>query len=99
MGAGETTEEALARELCEEADATIVALEALGSGRLVHPQSGEEFHRYFWCRVTLAKQVFPRSETTMRRIIAPAEFLDTLDWGHSDPKAPRLLELALGAER
>ena len=82
----------------EEADATIVALEALGSGRAAHPQSGEEFHHYYWCRVTLAEQVFPRSEPTMRHIIAPTDFLDTLEWGRRDPKAPRLFELALDAE-
>ena len=37
---GETAEEALARELIEEADATIVAKELLGSQRVVDPRSG-----------------------------------------------------------
>ena len=66
---------------------------------MIDPRAGEEFHRYYWCRVTLADQVFPRTESTLRHIVSPADFLDTLEWGRKDPKAPRLRELALDAER
>ena len=99
MEPGETPEDALARELLEEADATIVAMEELGSQRMDGSQAGQEYHRYYWCRVTPAGQLFPRSETTLRHIISPEEFLDTLEWGHSDPKAPMLFERALKVER
>jgi len=95
---GETAEEALARELCEEADATIVALEPLGSLHVAFAQGGEELQRYYWCRLTLAQQVFPKAEPTKRHIVATADFLDTLEWGRRDPLALRLLELALDEE-
>ena len=80
-------------------DATVVALEELGSQRLDDPQTGCEYHRFYWCRVTLADQVFPRAESTLRHVVSPTDFLDALQWGRSDPKAPILLELALQAER
>jgi 8-oxo-dGTP pyrophosphatase MutT (NUDIX family) len=51
---GETPERALQRELLEEADVTVVAMEELGSQRLDGPQSGRAYHRFYWCRVTLA---------------------------------------------
>ena len=96
--AGETAEEALRRELMEEADATIVALEAIGSQRQEDAQGDLTYHRYYWCRVTLAEQHFPRAESTLRHIVASAGYLDTLYWGRSDPKAPLLLEKALAIE-
>jgi 8-oxo-dGTP pyrophosphatase MutT (NUDIX family) len=100
---GETAEAALARELLEEADATIVSMQPLGAQRVIDPWSGQElrqeFHRYYWCRVQLADQIFPRAESTMRHLIAVEAFLDSLSWGRRDPKAPRLYKLALEAER
>lgn len=95
---GETPEQALQRELLEEADATIVAMEALGSQRIDDPKEGQEYHRFYWCRVRIAHQDFPRAERTLRHIISPGDFLDTLEWGRSDPTAPLLLELALDAD-
>jgi ADP-ribose pyrophosphatase YjhB (NUDIX family) len=95
---GETAEEALCRGLMEEADATIVALEAIGSERQEDDQGDLTYHRYYWCRVTLAEQHFPRAENTLRHIVAPAVYLDTLYWGRSDPKASLLLEKALAIE-
>lgn len=73
-------------------------MEQLGSQRLDDPQAGQEYHRFYWCRVTLAQQDFSRAESTLRHIISPTHFLDTLEWGRSDPKASLLLESALEAE-
>ena len=98
MEAGETPEAALRRELLEEADASIVALQELGSCRWDDPKYGLEYHRWYWCRVMLADQVFPRAESTLRHVVSPEDFLDRLKWGHSDPKAALLLRLALEAE-
>src|SRR5215217_7021583 len=95
----ETPEQALRRELLEEADAVIDALEYLGSQRLDDDKGWREFQHFYWCRVTLAPQPAIRSESTLRHLVAPRDFLDTLEWGHSDPKAAMLLERALEAER
>lgn len=92
---GETAEEALRRELLEEADATIVALAELGSQRVETADGRREYQRFYWCRVTLATQVLPRAENTLRHLVAPDRFLDTLQWGRSDPKAAMLLARAL----
>jgi ADP-ribose pyrophosphatase YjhB (NUDIX family) len=95
---GETPERAIHRELIEEADATIMAFEELGSQRLDDAQGVSEYHRFYWCRVILTHQEYPRAESTLRHIVSPANFLDTLQWGRSDPKAPLLLDLALEAD-
>lgn len=95
---GEMPEEALARELQEEADAALEAMESLGSQRLDLPGRSQEYHRFYWCRVTLAPQVGPRAESTLRHVVPPTKFLDTLHWGRSDPKATMLLERALEIE-
>ncbi len=96
--AGETAEEALRRELMEEADASIVALATLGSQQAIDEQGDLTYQRFYWCRVSLAEQKFPRTEQTMRYMVSPADYLDTLAWGRSDPKAPMLLEKALAME-
>ena len=96
---GETPEQALRRELLEEADAVIDALEYLGSQRLDDTEGWQEYQHFYWCRVTLAPQPAIRSESTLRHLVAPAKFLDTLEWGHSDPKAAMLLERALEIEQ
>jgi ADP-ribose pyrophosphatase YjhB (NUDIX family) len=97
--AGETAEEALARELLEEADATVVTMAKLGAQQMDDPHTGREYHAFYWCRVTLADHVGPRPESTLRHIVSPADFLDTLFWGRYDPKAAILLERALELER
>ena len=97
--AGETPEQALRRELLEEADAVIDALEYLGSQRLDDAEGWQEYQHFYWCRVTLAPQAAIRSETTLRHLVSPAKFLDTLEWGHIDPKAAMLLKRALEVER
>ena len=97
--ARETPEQALKRELIEEANAAVEALEYLGSQRLYDAAGWQEYQHFYWCRVTLAPQAAIRLETTLRHLVSPAKFLDTLEWGHSDPKAAMLLERALEAER
>ena len=96
---GETPEQALRRELFEEADAAVEALEYLGSQRLDDAEGWQEYQNFYWCRVTLGPQAAIRSETTLRHLVSPADFLDTLEWGHSDPKAAMLLERALAVEQ
>jgi ADP-ribose pyrophosphatase YjhB (NUDIX family) len=96
---GETPQEALCRELLEEADARVEALEELGSQRLDRPDGRQEYHRFYWARVTLAEQVLPRAESTLRHLVAPVDFLNTLQWGRSDPKAAMLFAHALEVER
>jgi len=95
---GETSEQALHRAMLEEADAAIEALEELGSQRLDDLEGGREYHRFYWCRVTLALQGPTRVESTLRHLISPTDFLDTLQWGHTDPKAAMLLVRALEVE-
>ena len=95
---GETPEAALQRELLEEADARIEALEYLGSQRIDDPQGRQGYLRYYWCRVRLLPQAQPRAEATLRHVVAPAEFLDRLYWGRSDPAARTLLDLAVKVE-
>jgi ADP-ribose pyrophosphatase YjhB (NUDIX family) len=96
--ADETPEEALRRELREEADATIVALQAIGSQRQEDSSGKVTYQRFYWCRVILAEQHFPRTENTLRHIVSPADYLDTLAWGRSDAKASMLLKKALAIE-
>ncbi|MFN8441389.1 MAG: NUDIX hydrolase [Caldilineaceae bacterium] len=97
--AGETPEEALRRELIEETDSTIVALEEFGSQRVDHGDGRQEYHRFYWCRVTLGPQLQPRSESTLRHLVSPSHFLDTLEWGRKDPKAAMLLAQAIEMDK
>lgn len=92
---GETTEDALARELAEEAAASIHAMERIGAQRVDDPATGTEYHDFWWCRVTLADEFVPTHEVKLRHLATPEEFLDTLFWGRDDPKAAMLLERAL----
>jgi hypothetical protein len=64
-----------------------------------YPETGSEFHTFYWSRVTLADEFVPEHEVTERRLVRPEEFLDALSWGRSDPKAALLLERALAVER
>ena len=92
---GESAEEALIRELAEEAAASVHALARIGAQRVEDPASGVEYQDFYWCRVTLAAEFTPAHEVAFRHLVAPEEFLDTLFWGRHDPKAGLLLATAL----
>ncbi len=96
---GEQPEDALSRELIEEAAAGVVAMEPIGAQR-VECSDGRpvEYHAYYWCRVTLAEEFVPEHEIVRRVTVEPAEFLDRLFWGRSDAKATLLLQRALACD-
>ena len=96
---GETPAEALARELLEEAAATIQAMRPIGSQRVDDPTTGSDFRSFFWSRITLAAAYTPQHEVAQRRPVRPDEFLDALSWGRRDPNAALLLDRALAIER
>ena len=96
--AGETTEAALARELMEEAAATLLDLKYLGAQRIDDAVSGSEYHALYWCRVTLADEFTPELDVP-RHTVSPDDFLDTLYWGRNNPMAAFLLDRALEIER
>ncbi|MEM7130559.1 MAG: NUDIX hydrolase [Chloroflexota bacterium] len=93
--AGETPEEALRRELMEEAAATIQAHKRIGIQRGHDPLMGTEHQVFYWCRISLASEFVPETEVTERRLVSPSEFLDRLFWGRKDPKAKMLLQQAI----
>ena len=92
---GESPEDALARELAEDAAAEILEMKRLGAQRVHDPETGTEYHDFYWCRVVLAEKFVPVHEVQHRRLVAPKAFLDVLFWGRDDPKAEMLLERAL----
>lgn len=97
---GEDEVRALHRELLEEADATIVDLERIGTQRCEGADGEVSFQAMYWCKVEVPPGVYvPRLEVGRRHLVEPEAFLDTLDWGRTDPKAPMLLERALEIER
>jgi ADP-ribose pyrophosphatase YjhB (NUDIX family) len=96
---GETPEEALARELIEEANATLHQFVKFGAQRIDESTGKTWFETFYWSRVTLADDFVPQTEVTERHLVTPDAFLDTLFWGHSDPKAPMMLERALAIEQ
>jgi len=96
---GEAPTDALVRELAEEAAATILDLQRLGTQRVDDPLQGTEYHDFYWCRVTLAEEFVPMHEVKLRRLVMPDDFLDTLFWGRKDPKGSMLLDLALRIDK
>lgn len=96
---GETSENALARELWEEAAATVHTMQPIGVQRVEDDRGKDEYHTFYWCRITLDDEFRPQHEIAERRLVAPDNFLDTLFWGRTDPKAGILLENALQLDR
>lgn len=92
---GETPAMALARELVEEAAATMHSSQFIGVQHVTDTAGADEYHSFYWCRITLDDTFAPQHEIGVRKLVAPAEFLDTLFWGRTDPKAEILLALAL----
>lgn len=96
--AGETPEVALARELVEEAAATLHTIKPIGVQHVADTAGADEYHAFYWCRITLDDTFSPQHEIGVRKLVTSAEFLDTLFWGRTDPKAGILLDLALQLE-
>ncbi len=95
----ETGDEALVRELQEEAGGMILAQELLGLQRVDRSDGTSEHHSFYWARITLDPDFTPEHEILELRFVEPGDFLDTLFWGRSDPKAPMMLEMALERDR
>lgn len=93
--AGETPEQALARELHEEANATLSDLVYLGAQRAEDASDGVSLQAFYWARVAVGDDPAPEHEVTQRLLVPPSRFLDVLFWGRTDPKAAHLLERAL----
>ncbi|MCO5191725.1 MAG: NUDIX hydrolase [Anaerolineae bacterium] len=96
---GETPEEALARELVEEANATLHQRVKIGAQRIDESTGKTWYETFYWSRVTVAQSFAPQTEVTERHLVTPDAFLDRLFWGRLDPKAPILLQRAQDVER
>lgn len=96
---GETAEEALTREVAEEACAQVASSSYLGCQEVFDPEEPHGrthyFQTRFWARVEL-RAWEPEFETIERRLVAPEKFLQELSWGRA-PSAPELLRLATAA--
>lgn len=96
---GETPEQALSRELLEEANAQVHACQKIGTQRAESSGGGKvSLQSFYWCRITVAPEFSPVHEVTERVLVMPEQFLDRLFWGRADPKASMLLERALTME-
>lgn len=96
--AGESEVVALARELEEEAGASLEQWERLGVQVGDDPLIGRDYSAFYWCRVSFDATFVPAHEVLEARLVRPEEFLDLLFWGRSDPKGAMLLERALGLQ-
>lgn len=93
--AGETPESALRRELLEEANAELHEFVLLGTQRATNVGGLDSLQAFCWCRITVRGDFSPAHEVTERVLVDPHQFLDTLFWGRSDPKAALLMDRAL----
>ncbi len=95
---GETAEQALIRELNEEAGAVVDDLQLLGYRRVDDPLEGGSHIATYWCRISLPASFIPRHEVTRNLLVEPEHFLDHLYWA-DDPSAAHLLNLAAALDR
>jgi 8-oxo-dGTP pyrophosphatase MutT (NUDIX family) len=97
---GETVEQALIRELAEEACARVVRHRFLACQHVADPYNPDGPASYYqsrwWARVELDPWQ-PRYETLARRLVRPDQFLEVLCWSRKE-YAARLLGLALAAD-
>jgi 8-oxo-dGTP pyrophosphatase MutT (NUDIX family) len=97
---GESLEEALAREVWEEACARVVRSRYIGCQRVEDPHAPAGPRLYYQARFWARVEVYPfkpQFETTERRLVEPADFLQTLFWG-SSPIAKLILDQGLAIE-
>ena len=75
---GESAEQALLRELDEEAGAAVEDSEFLGYQRVDDPIEGRSHIGMYWCRVTVSAAFVPCCEVTRNLLVGPERFLDHL---------------------
>ena len=98
--AGETLEEALIREVGEEACARVITSRYIGCQRIddpAHPSGPQRYYQSrFWARVELVDWE-ARFEASERCLVASGDFLATLAWGRA-VTARFILEAGLEVE-
>jgi 8-oxo-dGTP pyrophosphatase MutT (NUDIX family) len=98
---GESVEQALVREVAEEACARVVRYQYLASQHVADPLNPDGVSSYYqtrwWARVELGPWQ-PRHEMTGRRLVTVDQVLGTLSWRRKEI-ASRLLQLALDADQ
>jgi ADP-ribose pyrophosphatase YjhB (NUDIX family) len=98
---GETVQQALIREVAEEACATVLACEYLACQHVADPHNPDGPTSYYqtrwWARVAL-EPWRPQHEMTRRRLVPPGLVLPTLFWPEKTI-AQRLLDQALAADQ
>jgi 8-oxo-dGTP pyrophosphatase MutT (NUDIX family) len=98
---GESVEQALVREVAEEACARVVRCQYLVSQHVADPLNPDGRPSYYqsrwWARVDLDPWR-PRDEMIGRRLVAPNQVLDVLSWRRKEI-AHRLLQLALDVDQ
>jgi 8-oxo-dGTP pyrophosphatase MutT (NUDIX family) len=98
---GESVEQALIREVAEEACARVVRHRYLACQHVadpVNPDGPPSFYQTrWWARVEL-DDWRPRYEMTGRQLVTPDRALDILSWSRKE-YAARLLRLAFDADR
>jgi ADP-ribose pyrophosphatase YjhB (NUDIX family) len=95
---GETLEQALAREVREEACARVISSQYIGCQRVeeLDSECPAYYQARFWARVELDK-FLPEHEMTARRLVDPDDFRATLFWG-AETTASLILERGLEIE-
>jgi 8-oxo-dGTP pyrophosphatase MutT (NUDIX family) len=95
---GETLEQALAREVREEACARVIDSRYIGCQRVEELDGGRlpYYTTRFWARVEL-DEFWPEHEMIARRLVAPEQFRATLFWG-AQTTAGLILERGLAIE-
>lgn len=84
---GEALEDALVREVAEEACAEVVSASYLGSVRVTGPlgrDSAEVSYQARYAAIVHLLPFIPSPEAPARKLVAPSEFLATLAWGDSE---------------
>jgi 8-oxo-dGTP pyrophosphatase MutT (NUDIX family) len=97
---GETLEEALEREVWEEACARVVRSQYIGCQQVEDSDASEGPKIYYQARFWARVEVYPfkpQFETTERKLVATEEFLDSLFWGDV-PIAQTILDCGIQIE-